>query len=137
MNNAYVETAGSWTPEAMPLPAAAQQKQRRWSQTEGLPLPLGATWIEEEQALHFAVCAGQAETVTLFLYSPTDLTNPTLTFRFDSLRNKSGRVWHCRIPLSRMRNGHYYAYSVSGQSVNGSQSFDHEKILLDPYAKGV
>ena len=117
--------------------AVSPQIRRRWSHTEGLPLPLGASWIEEEQAFNFALCAEHAESVTLLLYSPGDLANPILTFRFDSLRNKSGRIWHCRIPLNQMGDSRYYAYSVSGQAVAGLYSFDHEKVLVDPYAKGV
>jgi isoamylase len=65
------------------------------------------------------------------------LANPILTLRFDPLRNKSGRIWHCRIPLKQLRGARYYAYSVSGHAVVGCRSFDPEKILLDPYAKGV
>ena len=108
-----------------------------WAETEGLPLPLGVTWIEDAQAFNFAVYAERAETVTLFLYSRHDFANPILTFHFDSLLNKSGRIWHCRIPLNRMRGARYYAYSVSGPAAAGLRGFDHEKILLDPYAKGV
>jgi glycogen operon protein len=111
--------------------------RRGWAQAEGLPLPLGATWIEDEQAFNFAVYAEHAETVTLFLYSAADLANPILTFPFDHLRNKSGRIWHCRIPLHQARDARYYAYSVSGQAAAGLHSFDPEKVLLDPYAKGV
>ena len=108
-----------------------------WAHTEGLPLPLGVTWIEEEQAFNFAVYAERADGMTLLLYSPADLARPVLTFQFDPIRNKSGRIWHCRIPLDQMCDAHYYAYSVSGQAVAGLNGFDHEKILLDPYAKGV
>lgn len=109
----------------------------RWADTEGLPLPLGATWIQEDQAFNFAVCAEQAESVELLLYSPTDLAKPVLTFQFDPIRNKSGRIWHCRIPLDQMYDVRYYAYSVSGRAVSGLIGFDREKILLDPYAKRV
>ena len=123
--------------QAASLKAVVPHKRRRWAHAEGLPLPLGATWVEDEQAFNFAVYAEHAETAELFLYSPEDLANPILSFQLDSLRNKSGRVWHCRIPLSRMREARYYAYSVSGQSITGLQGFDHEKILLDPYTKGV
>jgi isoamylase len=119
------------------LSARLPQKLRRWAQTEGLPLPLGATWIEDEQAFNFAVYAEHAESVTLFLYSHDDLVNPILTFHFDSLRNKSGRIWHCRIPRNQMRDACYYAYSVSGQAGAGLRSFDEEKLLLDPYATSV
>src|SRR5262249_3568308 len=55
----------------------------------------------------------------------------------DFLRNKSGRIWHCSIPLSEMAEARYYAYSVSGQSAAPLQSFDPQKVLLDPYAKCV
>jgi len=98
-------------------------------------LPLGVTWIEKEQAFNFAVHAEHAESVTLLLYSSSDLVNPCLTFRFDFLRNKSGRIWHCRIPLREIGEARYYAYSVSGQTVPQLHSFDPQKILLDPYAK--
>ena len=108
-----------------------------WEQAEGSPLPLGVTWIEEEQAFNFAVHAEHAEGVTLLLYPSTDLINPLVTYRFDFLRNKSGRIWHCRIPLSEIAAARYYGYSVSGEAVSTLHSFDPQKVLLDPYAKGV
>ena len=98
-------------------------------------MPLGVTWIEDEQAFNFAVHAEHAESVTLLLYSGADLLNPLLTFPFDFLRNKSGRIWHSRIPLTEMGEARYYAYSVSGQGAPPLDSFDPQKILLDPYAK--
>jgi isoamylase len=130
-------TADGCIPDAPPISAASPQVSRRWAHAEGLPLPLGATWIEDQQACNFAVYAEHAECVTLLLYSPSDLANPMLTFRFDSLCNKSGRIWHCRIPINQMRDARYYAYSVSGQAVSGLHGFDHDKVLVDPYAKGV
>jgi isoamylase len=108
-----------------------------WEQAEGSPLPLGVTWIEEEQAFNFAVHAEHAEGVTLLLYPSTDLINPLVTYRFDFLRNKSGRIWHCRIPLSEIAAARYYGYSVSGEAVSALHSFDPQKVLLDPYAKWV
>src|SRR5215469_5608006 len=109
----------------------------RWEQVEGTALPLGATWIEEEQAFNFSVYAEHAESVTLLLYSADDLANPVLTFQFNFLRNKSGRIWHCRLPLKEMRDARYYAYSVSGQAVSELRRFYPEKVLLDPYSKCV
>jgi isoamylase len=113
----------------------APTKRPTWEQIEGSPLPLGATWIEEEQAFNFAVHAEHAESVTLLFYSTHDVANPCLTYRFDFLRNKSGRIWHCRIPLSEIGDACYYAYSVSGETVPQLRSYDPQKILLDPYAK--
>jgi isoamylase len=115
----------------------ANGKRPTWEQTEGSPLPLGVTWIEEEQAFNFAVHAEHAESVTLMLYAATDLVNPLVAYRFDFLRNKSGRIWHCRIPVTEVGNATYYGYSVSGEAVAYIHSFDPQKVLLDPYAKCV
>lgn len=123
--------------EAARAPAVSAPRRPRWEQTEGAPLPLGATWIEEDRAFNFAVHAEDAESVTLLLYSASDFANPVLTFQFDFLRNKSGRIWHCRLPLNEMRGARFYAYSISGQLVSELQSFYPEKVLLDPYAKCV
>ena len=115
--------------------SATNELRPTWAQVEGSPLPLGVCWIEQEQAFNFAVHAEHAESVTLLLYAASDLVNPLLTFRFDFLRNKSGRVWHCRIPVTKIGDARYYAYSVSGQTLPQLHSFDPQKVLLDPYAK--
>ncbi len=125
--------ANSPANSANPLPT----KRQTWEQAEGNPLPLGVRWIEEEQAFNFAVHSEHADSVTLFLYSPADLVNPLLTVRFNFLHNKSGRIWHCRIPLAKIGDAHYYAYSVSGENIPQLHSFDPQKILLDPYAKSI
>ena len=117
--------------------AMSPVKRLTWEQTEGTPLPLGATWMEDEEAFNFAVYAEHAESITLLLYSADDVESPILTSPFDCLRNKSGRIWHCRLPLNQARGARYYAYSVSGQAVGGVHSFDPDKVLLDPYAKCV
>ncbi len=137
-NSTYVTlSAGdSAVDEAQPS-AASPAKRPTWAQAEGSPLPLGVTRIDDEQALNFAVHSEHAESVTLLLYSSTDLVNPLLTYRFDFLHNKSGRIWHCRIPIREIREARYYAYSVSGQTVPQLHSFDPQKVLLDPYAKCV
>ena len=110
-------------------------KRRRWAEIEGSPLPLGVTWIEEEHAFNFALHSEHAESVTLLLYSATDLVTPLVSFRFDFLRNKSGRIWHCRLPMTVIGEARYYAYSVSGQTVSQLHSFDPQKVLVDPYAR--
>jgi isoamylase len=117
--------------------AITPRPTKTWEQAEGSPLPLGVTFIAEEQAFNFAVHAEQAESVTLLFYSSGDLVNPLLEYRFDFLHNKSGRIWHCRIPAGEISNCRYYGYSVSGEGVPFIHSFDPQKILLDPYAKGI
>jgi glycogen operon protein len=113
------------------------QRRRPWAESEGSPLPLGVTWIENERAFNFAVHSEHAETVTLLLYSSQDLVNPIRIVPFDFLRNKSGRVWHCRMPISEIGDACYYAYSISGHASDELHRFDPQKVLLDPYAKCV
>ena len=108
-----------------------------WSQSEGSPLPLGATWIEAEQAYNFAIYSEHAENVTLLIYDAVDVVNPIFTYEFDYLKNKSNQVWHCRIPAADMVDAHYYAYRVAGQNTSFLHTFDSQKILLDPYAQCV
>ena len=137
MNSELAQSANEHAADVPVSPAGGRETRVTWTQTEGLPLPLGATWIEEEQAFNFAVYSEHAESVVLLLYSPGDLVNPFLTFQFHALHNKSGRLWHCRIPLNQMSDARYYAYTVSGPAVGGLRGGDHEKLLLDPYAKRV
>ena len=115
--------------------SALSVKRPTWAQAEGNPLPLGVTWIEEEQAFNFALHAEHAESVTLLLFSPADLVNPHLAVRFDFLRNKSGQIWHCRVPIAEIGDARYYGYSVAGETAPQLHSFDPQKVLLDPYAK--
>jgi len=121
----------------MPLTAAPLP---RWATTEGLPFPLGATWIPEEGAWNYALYSKHAESVTLLLYTGSDVANPVFVYPFDYLKNKSGRIWHCRIPRSEMKGAVYYAYRIDGPKPAGQfewHRFDREKVLLDPYAKSV
>ena len=113
---------------------------RDWTVVAGTSLPLGATWIEDEQAWNFALYSKDAEDVTLLFYADADLVSPVFTYRFDYLHNKSGRIWHCRVPQGQLRGARYYAYSVGGPTSQGGfdwRCFDPEKVLLDPYAKSV
>ena len=36
------------------------------------------------------------------------------TLALDYLRNKSGPIWHCRMPKEKPPRAHYYAYRVDG-----------------------
>lgn len=112
---------------------------KNWHTTEGWHDPPGASWVEEEQAWNFVLYSAYASRVILVLYSEEDTKYPLLEYEFDHYRNKSGPVWHCRIPESRAPEAFYYAYRVDGpQSENGMlHRFDPDKILLDPYAKAV
>ena len=101
---------------------------------------MGATWLEDEQAWNFAIYSKHAAHVTLLLYGPEDVLHPLLERELDFLHNKSGRVWHCRLPAEQVEGAAYYAFHVSGPAPDDHSewhAFDSEKVLLDPYARSV
>jgi glycogen operon protein len=107
-----------------------------WARLEGLPIPLGATWIPAEKAWNFAVYSEHAEQVTLLLYAEADVAAPMVARRLEHLRNKSGPVWHCRVPAVEMKGARYYAYQVDGPR-SPRHCFDVDKVLFDPYARAL
>jgi isoamylase len=110
----------------------------RWYAVEGAPNPLGATWIEAERAYNFAIYSKHATGVVLLLYSENDVINPVFTYRLTYPANKSGRVWHCRIPASDAEGARFYAYTVEGPfEPAAGHRFDSGKVLFDPYARVV
>jgi len=111
-----------------------------WPSIEGSPIPLGVTYIANEQAYNFALYSKTASEVTLFLFAKDDVSRPCLEVRLEPPRHKTKRVWHCRIKEAELNGAVYYAYRVDGPTgVEPSElsSFDRDKILLDPFAKGV
>ena len=118
--------------------AAAAPALDPWSTIEGSPWPLGATWVPEQQAWNFALQARHATSVSLLLYGNGDFAVPLAERRLDPLNNRTSRVWHCRVPSADVPGAAYYAYRVDGPHGAGAgHRFDAEKILLDPYARGV
>ncbi len=127
-------------PEDMAAQGRGHATGRRWASTEGEPDPLGVTCIADERAYNFALYSRYAESVTLLLYRARNVVRPALECELDPLRNKSGRVWHCRVPAATVDACAYYAYRVSGPPPAPPiywHAFDPAKILLDPYARAV
>jgi len=111
-----------------------------WRDTEGSPHPLGVTLNGPDNACNFALYSKHAASVTLLLYRKNDIVTPFFTYEFDYLKNKTGRVWHCRVPASVVDRAEYYAYRVAGPDPTGPYDwhvFDPEKILLDPHALAI
>lgn len=129
-----------------PKPAAAPKLQPvtsvlNWAATHGTPIPLGVTRIREQSAYNFAIYSKHATRVTLLLYSSGDITTPLFTCDFDPISNRTGRVWHARLPESEVNQATYYAYAIDGPAPTGRphewHAFKAAKILLDPYATAV
>ena len=111
-----------------------------WTAIEGTPVPLGVSWVASAEAYNFVLYSKHAESVTLLLYADADLVTPVFVHRLDYLKNKSGRVWHCRVAKADVHDARFYAYAVVGPKPEGRfewHCFDADKILLDPYARSV
>lgn len=111
-----------------------------WASEEGLPYPLGVSWISEERAFNFALYTKHATSVRLLLYAENNTETPRLALSLDPFKQKSGRIWHCRVKESLVRGCTYYAYAIDGpQAVPPFEvhAFHPEKILLDPYARSI
>ena len=104
-----------------------------WEREEGAPAPLGATWVESEQAWNFALYSRAASSVTLLVYGADDERTPILELEHDPLVHKTGRIWHCMVSATLVPRAAYYAYKVDGPS-GGRNHFVPAKVLCDPYA---
>jgi glycogen operon protein len=110
---------------------------RSWASDEGLPYPLGLSWVSTLRAFNFALYSKHASSVRLLLFDDARFDEPRVSLTFDPLKNKSGRVWHCRVPEAMLAGSRYYAYAVDGPDPRGlfqMHAFHPEKVLLDPYA---
>src|SRR5579884_515042 len=109
-----------------------------WHSVEGAPYPFGATWIASENAYNFAIYSKHATGIVLLIYSEDDAVNPIYRYRVVYPANKTGRIWHCRIPASVIPQAAFYGFMIEGPfEPSAGHRFDPNKILLDPYAKTV
>ncbi|HEB56100.1 MAG TPA: glycogen-debranching protein [Gammaproteobacteria bacterium] len=109
-----------------------------WQAREGSPRPLGVSFIAPQQAWNFALYSKHASTVTLHLYHENNTQTPIYSYTFNPLQNKSGRIWHCRLPAATIDGAQYYAYQLDGPfDLQQGHRFNPHKSLLDPYSRAV
>jgi glycogen operon protein len=96
-----------------------------WETTDGSLGPLGCVWLSDQQAYNFALYSKNASQVTFLLYGSEDFVNPASTYDFNPLRNKTGPIWHTRIPKSQTRGALYYAYSIDGPNSHDVFPYRH------------
>jgi glycogen operon protein len=94
----------------------------------GRPYPLGATW--DGAGVNFALFSKHAQRVELCLFDPRGRREIERV----RLQERSDFVWHCYLPEARP--GLIYGYRVHGpHEPDRGHRFDHNKVLLDPYAR--
>lgn len=96
--------------------------------------PLGATI--NPGGVNFSVFSKNATGVELLLFDHAEAEAPSQVFRLDPLKNRTGYYWHICIP--GIGAGQLYGWRVSGPNIpEEGLRFDGEKVLLDPYGRGV
>jgi glycogen operon protein len=100
----------------------------------GQSAPLGATLCRG--GTNFSLFSREALQVELLLFDREDDARPARVISLDPATNRTHHYWHVFVPGAR--SGQIYGYRVHGpfDPPNGLR-FDGEKILLDPYGRGI
>jgi glycogen operon protein len=98
--------------------------------SDGQPHPLGATM--GQSGCNFAVHCPNADGVEICLFNKD--TEEQLAVI--AMPAKTGKIWHCQ--LDNIQAGQLYGYRVIGENhAHMGLKFDHQKLLIDPYAKAL
>ena len=81
---------------------------------------------------------GTPEVSLCFSTPSTILPTRFTSYVLDPILNKTGLIWHCRVPEEELRGATLYAYRVDGpHDPSSGHRFDAQKVLLDPFAFSV
>ncbi|MFN6129834.1 MAG: glycogen debranching protein GlgX [Planctomycetota bacterium] len=101
---------------------------------EGYFSPIGAT--EMEGGTNFNLFSRHATGVELLLFDRDDDAIPARAISLDLRHNRTYNYWHVFVP--KVYAGQLYAYRVLGPyEPQCGMRFDSQKVLLDPYGRGV
>jgi glycogen operon protein len=101
---------------------------------EGRSCPLGATVSVE--GTNFSVYSKHAAEIELLFFDRVDDARPERVISIDPVTDRTYHYWHVFIP--NVKAGQIYGYRVKGVFDPGSgMRFDPDKVLLDPYGRGV
>lgn len=100
----------------------------------GQSAPLGSTVYQG--GVNFSLFSRDASSVELVLFDRDDDARPRRVVPIDPATNRTYHYWHVFVP--GVGSGQIYGYRVHGpfDPTNGLR-FDPNKILLDPYGRGV
>ena len=102
--------------------------------TSGKAAPLGATVFRE--GVNFSLFSRDASAVELLLFNREDDAEPSDVISIDPYANRTYHYWHVFVP--GIGAGQLYGYRVHGPfDPGGGLRFDADKLLLDPYGRGV
>ncbi|EMI19822.1 glycogen debranching enzyme GlgX [Rhodopirellula maiorica SM1] len=104
------------------------------NKTAGRSSPLGAT--VGDGGVNFSLFSRTARSVELLLFDREDDAVPARVIPFDPHDNRTYHYWHIFVP--ELQPGQLYGYRVNGPvEPERGLRFDANKVLLDPYGRGV
>jgi glycogen operon protein len=102
--------------------------------TPGRSWPLGATIVDG--GVNFSVFSRNAAAIELLIFEREDDLQPSHLIPLDPVISRSYHYWHAFVP--EIQPGQLYGYRARGQLEPASGArFDANKVLLDPYGRGV
>src|SRR5262245_53341808 len=103
-------------------------------QSRGSSAPLGATVGRD--GVNFSVYSRDATGIELLLFDQPEDPKPSHIIALDPVSNRTYHYWH--VFLSGIQPGQIYGFRAHGPFDPGrGMRFDHTKVLLDPYGRGV
>ena len=102
--------------------------------TAGQSSPLGAT--VRANGVNFSVYSRNASSIELLFFEREDDGKPERVIVIDPVTNRTYHYWHVFVPEALA--GQIYGYRVHGTfDPAAGLRFDPDKLLLDPYGRGV
>jgi glycogen operon protein len=101
----------------------------------GRPRPLGAT--PDDNGVNFSIFSEHATNIELLLFAHSSDVEPLQIILLDQLKNRTFHFWH--VYVRGLRPGMHYAYRVFGsdQTQITGDRFDFNKVVIDPYGRGI
>jgi len=100
----------------------------------GSPLPMGT--LETGGGANFAIFSRDASRVRLELFDHPEDAMPARVIDLDSVRNRTGDVWH--VWVKGLGHGQLYAYRMDGPyEPSKGQRYNFNRLLLDPFATAI
>jgi len=109
--------------------------QRKYNLRSGSPYPHGAKITEA--GVNFSISSRHANSVELLLFSAADSKKPFQTIKLKKDKNHTFFSWH--VFVEDLPPGVWYGWRIDGPCFTRESGlrFDHEKLLLDPWARAV
>jgi len=102
--------------------------------SEGKSFPLGATMYPG--GVNFSLYSKNSMALELLLFDDVDDSEPARVIKLDPQLNRTFHYWH--VFVTGLKPGQMYGYRAYGPfDPKRGHRFDAQKVLLDPYGRGV